>query len=98
MQKTSRPKIIDLKMIHLLMEKKDGRGERVPFSIVYLCRDGSIMRDDNVVCAGVNRKQGTRTLKFLSSQQEVGGKKTAQIRTIRDCLILSVNGFRVVVS
>lgn len=92
-----KPKILDIKMLHMVMERKSG-GDRVPFSIVYLCRDGSIMSEDRVVCVGVNRRKGTRTLQFLSSAERVGESVRYQTRTIRDCLVLMVDDFKVVAS
>lgn len=96
-KRNGKPKILDVRMLHLVMERKE-KGERVPFSLVYLCRDGSVMSESGVVCVGVDRRKGTRTLQFLSSGERVGDSVRYQTRTIRDCLVLMVDDFKIVAS
>ena len=54
-----------------------------PVDLVVLTKEGRILSLENCVGLKYDRYQGTRHIKVLSS---------GQIRTIRDILIISING------
>lgn len=60
------------------------RGE--PVSLTVAKKDGSLMELNDAVSLRYNYYQGTRTIKI---------SRSAQIRTIRDCLITRINDFEV---
>ena len=70
------------------MERKDERGNPVPFSFRYIKKNGEIMEGENVVCTSVDVKKKMRTIKFLES---------GQVRTIHDVLLISVDDTRIIV-
>ena len=57
-----------------------------PVDLVVLKADGSIMSLQNCIGLKFDKYRGTRRVKMLTS---------GQIRMIRDCLILSINGMEV---
>ncbi len=59
-----------------------------PVDLVVLAKDGRVLRLDNCVGLKFDLYKGTRRIKLLSS---------GQIRTIRDILILSINGCEVMI-
>jgi hypothetical protein len=70
------------------MERKDERGNPVPFSFRYIKKNGEIMEGENVVCTSVDVKKKMHTIKFLES---------GQVRTIHDVLLISVDDTRIIV-
>ena len=81
-------KLLQYKHVHLLMERKDERGNPVPFSFRYIKKNGEIMEGENVVCTSVDVKKKMHTIKFLES---------GQVRTIHDVLLISVDDTRIIV-
>lgn len=81
-------KALNYKHVHRLIERKDEKGNPVPFDFRYIKLDGEVMDAHNVVCTSVNVKKKTHTVKFLDS---------GQVRTIHDVLLISVNDTRIVV-
>lgn len=69
-----------------MVEGEDG--QRVPFYLRYVSKDGELIEEDNVICTSSDHATGTRRVKFLNSQDS---DRNAQTRTLRDCLILQVN-------
>ena len=57
-----------------------------PLDLVVLKKTGEVMRLDNCVGLKFDKYKGTRRVKLLDS---------GQIRMIRDCLILRINGMDV---
>lgn len=66
-----------------LTEQTDNHGEKVPFRVLYAAKNGDVITPDNGECVvtSIDIPNGTRTVQFLESKQ---------VRTLRDCLILSV--------
>ena len=81
-------KALNYKHVHLLMERKDERGNPVPFSFKYIKLKGEIMEGENVVCTSANVKKKTHTIKFPES---------GQLRTIHDVLLISIGDTRIIV-
>lgn len=81
-------KLLHYKHVHLLMERKDERGNPVPFSFRYIKKNGEIMEGENVVCTSVDVKKKMHTVKFLES---------GQVRTIHDVLLISIDDTRIIV-
>lgn len=59
-----------------------------PVDLVVLTKEGRVLKMDNCIGLKFDLYQGTRRIKMLSS---------GQIRTVRDILILSVNGMEVMI-
>ena len=57
-----------------------------PFDITVLQKNGEIRRYKNIISLRYNFYKGTRRIKFMTS---------GEIRQIRDCLILELNGMAV---
>lgn len=57
-----------------------------PVDLVVLSKDGRVLQLDNCIGLTFDRYRGTRRVKLLSS---------GQCRTIRDCLVMSINGCEV---
>ncbi len=70
------------------MERKDERGNPVPFSFKYIKKNGEILEAQDVVCTSANVKKKTHTIKFLNS---------GEVRTIHDVLLISIDDTRIVV-
>ena len=68
---------IHLNTLRMMLRQPD------PVSLRVMKADGGIMELDGCIGLRENRYAGTRHVKMLAS---------GQIRQIRDCLILSVNG------
>lgn len=83
-------KHISSKYIKALTERHDENGDHIPFSIAYVCLDGSVkdLREKEIICIGVDPRHRRRTIKH-----RVSGK----IRTIHDCLILRINDSKIVI-
>ena len=81
-------KLLNYKYVHMLMERKDERGNPVPFSFKYIKLNGEIMEGENVVCTSANVKKKTHTIKFPES---------GQVRTIHDVLLISIDDTRIIV-
>ena len=89
MLKTKR--MLHVSKIRSLMEREDADGHRIPFSIHYLCKNGSRVdtgEDKLAVCIGVDTRLHRHTLKFLSGQ----------IRQVRDVLIRRIDDTRIIVN
>ncbi len=83
-------KAISYDKLSVLCEREDDKGNKVPFSMVYVAKsDGRVIRKDKVVTTSVDHVKRTRTVEY-----EEGGKMVQ--RTLRDCLIVEVNGVRVI--
>lgn len=94
---------MDARMLDLLTMKHGQDGMPVPFRLEYLCKDGSIMKEDNVVCVRRNKENGTRDIMLLNTKDnsdyaKAHGLDRAQVRTIRDCLIMRVNDYKIIMS
>ena len=59
-----------------------------PVDLIVLAKDGRVLHRDNCVGLKFDLYKGTRRIKMLSS---------GQIRTVRDILILSINGCEVMI-
>ncbi len=59
-----------------------------PVDLVVLTKEGRVLKLDNCIGLKFDLYKGTRRIKMLSS---------GQIRTVRDILILSVNGMEVMI-
>ena len=81
-------KLLNYKYCHLLMERKDEKGNPVPFSFRYIKKNGDILDAKNVVCTSANVKKKTHTVKFLDS---------GEVRTIHDVLLISIDDTRIIV-
>lgn len=57
-----------------------------PVDLVVLSKDGRVLQLDNCIGLTFDRYRGTRRVRLLSS---------GQCRTIRDCLVMSINGCEV---
>jgi len=61
--------MIHYSKINIITEKKDARGEPVPFDFKAVTLKGEIISGKNVICTSSNFKHRTRNIKFLDSQQ-----------------------------
>lgn len=59
-----------------------------PVDLVVLSKDGRVLQLDNCIGLTFDRYRGTRRVRLLSS---------GQCRTIRDCLVMSINGCEVMI-
>ena len=79
------------KVLRRLTEALDSNGKRVPFSMVYCDKQGNVRRVNNAVCTSVEPAKMRRVCVWEENGQSVS-------RTLRDCLIMAVNGIRLMVS
>lgn len=96
-------KVLEYRSMYLILDKHDKNGEPVPFRIKYLCKDGSIMKENNVVCTKRDKKKGTSNIMLLDTKDsseyaKQHGIKKVQVRTIRDILILELNDYHIIVT
>jgi len=61
--------MIHYSKINIITEKKDARGEPVPFDFKAVTLQGEIISGENVICTSSNYKRRTRNIKFLDSKQ-----------------------------
>lgn len=85
------PKSLHYSQLKELVERHDENGERIPFAISYACLNGAVVNitERCMICIGVDLRHRRRTIKSLTS---------GDIRTIHDCLVLSVNDTEIIVS
>lgn len=67
--------------------------ERAPWSCKYVTKQGEIITLHNIVTTSIDRQRGIRRVKLLGTQD---ASKNAMTRTLRDCLILQVDEYRIV--
>ncbi|MGN0309029.1 MAG: hypothetical protein ACI4C3_00335 [Bacteroides sp.] len=82
-------KLLRYQYVRMLCEQKDEEGNRVPFNVRYLCKDGTVTWLNNVVTIAVNARRRRRKVKQLDS---------GEIRELHDVLILQVNDTKIVVN
>ena len=75
----------------VLCEREDRNGNKVPFSMVYVARtNGRVVVADDVVTLSVDPVRKTRNVRYTDR-----AKGEVVERTIRDCLLVEVNGVAV---
>ncbi len=77
----------------LTIDRLDARGNRKPFYLRYVKKDGGIIEAHNVVCTSVDKAHSCRRVKFLDTEDVKGNCAT---RTLRDVLILQVDEWKIV--
>lgn len=82
-------KLLRYQYLRMLTEQVDERGERVPFDVRYLCKDGTVTWLRQVVTISVNVRRKRRKVKSLVS---------GEIRELHDVLVLQVNDTKIVVN
>ena len=75
--------MIHISKLNIITEKKDGRGEPVPFDFKAVTLQGEILTGKNVIVTSSNFKRRTRNIKFLDS---------GEFRKIRNISFIEVNG------
>ena len=88
-----------LKYNHLdsVMCRPDKRnGGNIPVSILYCTKEGEVIEESNVVCTSVDHAKKNRRVKFMNTEDPV--TKNKMTRTLRDCLILQVDEFKIIKS
>lgn len=83
------------KLDALTIHKVDQQGNKRPFYLRYVKRDGGIIDTDNVLCTSVDRKKRTRRVKFLNTEDTKGNSDT---RTLRDICVLQIDDYRIIVT
>ena len=82
-------KLLRYQYLRMLTEQVDERGDRVPFDVRYLCKDGTVTWLRQVVTISVNTRRKRRKVKSLVS---------GEIRELHDVLVLQVNDTKIVVN
>lgn len=77
----------------LTIHRVDSRGNKKPFYLRYVKKDGGIIEADNVLCTSVDKKHSSRRVKFLNTEDAKGNSDT---RTLRDVLILQIDEYKIV--
>lgn len=73
---------------HSLMNRKDEKGNNIPFSIKFITKDGRIISVPKVIgCYSYNHLKGTRKIQL----------ENGEYRNIYDVLILSINDTKIMV-
>ena len=78
--------MIHISKINLITEKKDARGEPVPFSFKAVKMNGEIITGKNCIVTSSNFKNRTRNIKWLDSKQ---------FRKIRNVAFIEFNGVEI---
>lgn len=81
-------KLLRYQFIRRLAERTDRAGKPIPFSIEYICLDGNVMREEQVITTSVNVRRKRRNIRIMSS---------GETRTIRDVLVTRINDTKIVV-
>lgn len=82
------------KQLNMLTCREDEKThDRIPWSCKYVTKQGEIIELKNIVTTSVDKQRGTRRVKLLDSGDI---SKNAQTRTLRDCLILQVDDWKIV--
>lgn len=79
----------------LTIHRVDIRGNRKPFYLRYVKKDGGVIESDNVICTSVDRQRSSRRVKFLNTEDARGNSET---RTLRDVLILQIDEYKIIKS
>ena len=76
-------KYLHYKRLSLVTEQQNPDGTPKPFRVLYSAMNGDVIApsDGDVVVTSVDREKRNRTVKFLQCEQ---------VRTLADCLFLSV--------
>lgn len=81
-------KLLDYSRLRLLLNRYDASGHKIPVNLRFVTLQGELVEWENVVVS--SRNERARTHNFISTVSH-------NVRTVKDCLILSVNDVKIVI-
>lgn len=78
--------MIHISKLNIITEKKDARGEPIPFDFKAITLKGEILEGKNVIVTSSNFHRRTRNIKF---------KESGEYRKIRNISFIEVNGIEI---
>jgi hypothetical protein len=78
--------MLHISKLNYLTEKKDSKGNPVPFSFCAISSKGEILRGDNCIVTSSNFKNSTRNIKYLDS---------GEIIKLRNYSFIEINGIEI---
>jgi len=80
--------MIHISKLNIITEKKDSKGELIPFSFKAITLKGEILSGKNCICTSSHNASRSRNVKFIDS---------GEFRKIRNISFIEFNGIEVIV-